>query len=132
MYYQDDFEIAADINLELFQMSKISSSYCHIINVYRSHGADTALFLHHLESLVRGCDECYIVGDFNINLIKHNHPIVAWILAYGFKQLVQSPTHEEGGILDHAYVKSKSLHHVFLHWPYYSDHAAVCIKKEGV
>ena len=86
-------------------------------------------FLCDLESVISNYQLCYIVGDFNIDHLSNSHEIPAWISNHGFSQLVNTPTHEEGGLLDHVYVKSLVNHRVHLHWPYYSDHAALCIEK---
>ena len=72
---------------------------------------------------------CYIVGDFNIDHLSSSHEIPVWVSNHGFCQLVNTPTHEEGGLLDHVYIKSLVNHKVHLHWPYYSDHAALCIEN---
>ena len=42
-----------------------------------------------------------------------------------FKQLVDRPTHVEGGILDQLYVRKLDVVDVSLHHPYYSDHDAI-------
>ena len=110
-------------------MTKFSSKDCDIINVYRSEGADASSFMNHLKSLVQNSNACYIVGDFNINFIEINHAISKWLHLQGFEQLVLSPTHENGSLLDHAYIKCELNHQVLLHWPYYSDHAAIRIEK---
>lgn len=120
-YCKKDFVLTGEFSNEKFQMSKFSTGNVHVINVYRSHGACSSLFIDCLNSLVFGCDQCYIVGDFNIDFLKNKDSVVNWILSHGFKQIVQSATHEEGGLLDHVYVKSDSAHFVDLHWPYYSD-----------
>ena len=42
-----------------------------------------------------------------------------------FKQLVNRPTHVEGGKLDQLYVRKLDVVDVSLHHPYYSDHDAI-------
>ena len=131
-YYKSDFNLIKEINEANYQMTKFSSNDCDIINVYRSQGADTSSFLKHLNALVQNSKECYIVGDFNINFIEcKKHAISERLHLQGFEQLVLSPTHENGSLLDHAYIKCKCdlNHQALLHWPYYSDHAAICISQ---
>ena len=130
-YYKDAFLFQTEINNERFQMTKFFGNGCHVINVYRSQGADTTAFINALHSLIIDCDYCFIIGDFNINFSEGCHPIVRYICSHGFVQLVKSSTHEDGNILDHAYVKSNLSHRAQLHWPYYSDHAAVCIARDN-
>ena len=128
-YYKHDFYFVEEVNEDKFQMSKFGCHDFYVINVYRSNDADTSTFLYHLDLLSKNCECCYIVGDFNINFINSSHHIVRWIQNQGFIQLVQSPTHEEGGIIDHVYVNSQLSNTVILHWPYYSDHAGLCIQN---
>ena len=125
------FKLVKEVNNEKYQMTLFSTheNTIHIVNIYRSHAANTDSFLQDLESMISNYEICYIFGDFNIDYLNSNHEILAWIINHGFSQLVNSPTHEEGGLLDHAYVKAKVDHKVHLHWPYYSDHAAICIEK---
>ena len=130
-YCCNAFTFVAAVNEDRFQMSKFSGKDFDVVNVYRSNTADTKCFLHNLESLTKNCDTCYIVGDFNLNFSNTTHPILNWISTQGFIQLVHYPSHEDGGILDHAYVKSQFIHDVTLHWTYYSDHAGVCIKRKN-
>ena len=126
-YFKDCFMLMDEINDDKFQMAKFSSNYSHVVNIYRSQGADTSSFIENLNRLITNCDNCYIVGDFNLDFFADVHPIINWILSCGFQQLVQHSTHDMGGLLDYAFVKSTKRHDVDLHWPYYSDHAAVCV-----
>ena len=106
-------------------MAKFSCLDLHVVNIYRSREANSEQFLNHLDILINNCDTCYIVGDLNINYhINHNHPICEWLLSREFTQLVQKPTHEGGGLIDHVYSQSQFQHNLYLHWPYYSHHAA--------
>ena len=120
-----------DVTKEKYQISLFSTheDTIHIVNVYRSHGADTNFFLCDLESMILSYEPCYIVGDFNIDYFSDNHRIPVWISNQGFCQLVKTSTHEEGGLLDQVYIKALGNHKVHLHWPYYSDHAAICVQK---
>ena len=108
-------------------MALFSSNFYHVINVYRSEGADTPLFIRHLDFLISNLENCIIVGDFNLDLLTASHPIIDFLLSNGFLQLVKCATHEQGSLLDYAFVKSSLKHSYDLHWPYYSDHAGVCI-----
>ena len=126
-YYKNNFQLTGEMNTEKFQMSKFSSNECHVVNVYRSQGADTTSFIENLNKLIVNCYNCYIVGDFNIDYFKNMHPISSWILSQGFQQLVKYSTHEMGSLLDYAFVKSFKKHDIELHCPYYTDHASVCV-----
>ena len=88
-------------------------------------------FLHDLLNLLETEKDMYIAGDFNIDFLDSNpHRIVTAILNAGFDQIVQSPTHRKGNLLDHVYIHSESnLHKVHMHFPYYSDHAALVLER---
>ena len=64
--------------------------------------------------------------EWNLSpLVSEWHPIFQSLISSGFKQLVNTPTHESGSLLDYAFVKTNLNYGADLHWPYYSDHAAV-------
>ena len=132
-YFKQGFRLTGEVNVNLFQMTKFSSDCCHVINIYRSQGAETVSFIDNLEKLVGDNDCCYIVGDFNIDFLANtvSHPIISWILSRGFVQLVQHATHESGSLLDYAFARSNKRYVVDrLHWPYYTNHAAVSIVED--
>ena len=81
--------------------------------------------------LITACNNCFVVGDFNIDfLTNHKHPVIQWLISSQFLPLVNRPTHESGSLLDYAFVKSNLDYGFDLHWPYYSDHAAVYIAEK--
>ena len=127
-YYKSNFWLSGEVNNEKFQMVKFSSDFYHVINVYRSQGADTKLFIQQLNLMTSNLSNCIIVGDFNIDNLATSHPIIDFLLSQNFEQQVKIATHEQGGILDYAFVKhSIHKHKIHHHWPYYSDHAAICV-----
>ena len=69
-----------------------------------------------------------ICGDFNFNYWKEpNNPVRVMLGKRGFSQVVTMPTNIYGTTIDHVYVKG-ILQKYFLHYPYYSDHEAVCVR----
>ena len=70
-----------------------------------------------------------ITGDFNIHFKQGEvPPSIRTLLNRGFIQLVNQPTQLQGHILDHFYIRSKGIIAKYkLHYPYYSDHDAVCV-----
>ncbi|HBI40238.1 MAG TPA: hypothetical protein DDY16_04745 [Tenacibaculum sp.] len=130
-YFKNGFKLTGEVNTDFFQMTKFSSSFCDIINIYRSQGANNSFFIEKLTMLITDCNNCFIVGDFNIDILTiHKHPVIQWLISSQFTPLVNCPTHESGSLLDYAFVKSKLEYGFDLHWPYYSDHAAVCIGEK--
>ena len=112
-------------------MSKVTSKEFDVVNVYCSQGANKAEFLKDLGSLAGMARPCFITGDFNVNFLREpKDTIVTKILSCGFKQIVRSPTHTEGGLLDHVYMKRVTWEpEVCLNFPYYTDHASISIVK---
>ena len=130
-YYRTGFQVSGTINTNSYQMSKVSGKNFDLVNVYRSQGANKTDFLRDLGSLVQGIKPCFIVGDFNVNFLQEpKDPIINKITSNGFKQIVMDPTHIEGGLLDHVYIRRIPFEpHVYLNFPFYSDHAAVSVVK---
>ena len=74
-----------------------------------------------------------ICGDFNIDFRKNPNNLISQTLnKEGFSQIVKHPTTIHGTTLDHVYVRGNRRAEYFLHYPYYTDHEAVCVtlKKE--
>ena len=70
-----------------------------------------------------------ICGDFNFDGRDRNE-VSNMMNIHGFKQIVQKPTHIQGGNIDHFYhnlpVNKKTVDYK-IHSTYYSDHKAVCV-----
>ena len=69
-----------------------------------------------------------VIGDFNYDASDANS-LSRFLHSQGLIQIVNRPTHIEGGIIDHCYVKAdwKNAIGVDYIFPYYTDHAAICI-----
>ena len=49
---------------------------------------------------------CIIAGDFNLNFkTDSNNVIIKELLKTNFTQMIDEPTHMQGGIIDHLYVR---------------------------
>ena len=78
-----------------------------MINVYRSSGTNSNLFLGDLHRIIAK-RRTLIVGDFNICYLSDNsHPIFKSLREYGFHQLVEFPTHDKGRMIDLAFIYPK-------------------------
>ena len=78
---------------------------------------------------MRGDRFCLVIGDFNDNYLNEpKSPFVKHMLQQNFSQLVRSPTHAEGGLLDHVYVRNATWNlEVDVNFRHYSDHAAISV-----
>ena len=128
-YFNPEFQPSGMINNERYQILRVSSKDLDVINVYISRGANRANFLKDLGALARGSKPCFIVGDFNIDFLNDpTEVIVKKITSSSFKQLVSTPTHVEGGLLDHIYVRDQTCkYQVDINFPFYSDHGAISV-----
>ena len=46
-----------------------------------------------------------VIGDVNIDYIDdEDHEMIQFLKGHGFTQLIQKPTHVQGGLIDHIYV----------------------------
>ena len=108
--------------------------YIEIIGLYRSTGnlRDKEL-LSDLTSMVNKDNICIILGDFNLRYTRNNpHMILQYLKNNSFCQLVDTPTHSRGGLIDHFYIRKPSgFENVIVNWhlyaPFYTDHFGVCV-----
>ena len=130
-YFKPDFQETGTVNESLYQIARVSSKDVDVINVYLSRGANKANFLRDLGSLAKGSKPCLIVGDFNLDYLGNpNETIIKKITSCNFKQIVSTPTHIQGGLLDHVYVKHQDQEYqALVNFPYYSDHAIISVCK---
>ena len=94
-------------------MSKLESKHYDLISVYRS--SDTReisqlIFCRSLINMINLKNKTFIIGDFNLNVIDDRSNMITKELSkLGFRQLVQEPTHIQGGLIDHCYVSQNIL-----------------------
>jgi hypothetical protein len=109
-----------------FQMLCLNFKAYDVISVYRSpKQKDVPYFIEKLNSLTDICRPCIIIGDFNDTVEKDIEKCMNSKM--GLIQIIDVPTHLDGGVLDKIFVRSPvpSIDH-FVHSIYYSDHDAVC------
>ena len=77
--------------------------------------------------------EIIILGDFNICFISENdHKLIKALENIGFQQIVKSPTHEEGRLIDHVYVKNPSKQYKIINQSLpYLDHDVIHVISES-
>ena len=135
-YYRGGYYFQKKISRSEYQMTKIISKQYDIINIYRSAGAQSTLFIDDLRNLLSFSKETFIVGDFNICFrSEFHHPIIQFILSQDFTQLVKKPTHTEGRMIDHIYYyhpypSSTFDYFTVLHGsPYFTDHDVLTVMQ---
>ena len=124
-----------DIKEKYMQISLFTSNEFDLIVLYRSQNGCHEDLQRHLELLMNKEKPILIVGDFNFCHLKDTNVTKLYLQRNNFSQIVKEPTHIEGNLLDHAYVRDFGNIHQYkteLHSKYYSDHKAIAVivKKE--
>ena len=108
-----------------------------IATVYRSPSVLQATFTTVLSRLLRHLSmcqtPCVILGDFNSDvLLNQNSVIVSIMSAFGYRQIVVTPTTSQGTLIDHVYYRNPCSRPdsavVHVKDTYYSDHDTVYCK----
>ena len=127
------FKHEKDLKSPNIQITKYTSEYLDVINVYRSNNGNTLELLSQLTQILTPGIPVLITGDFNICFMANSKNRVSKGLMEkeGFQQLVREPTQIMGGHIDHVYWRDRSdqWNQPILerYTPYYSDHDASCI-----
>ena len=100
-----------------------------VVFMYASQGASNEDIIAKLSNLF-SYDHIIIVGDMNWDYLRQENPMKRFFLENGCVQLIEVPTHEAGGLLDHVYVKAEDSGEVVAVCKarYYSDHDCLFIK----
>ena len=109
-------EIEKDPGFYLFQVIKNTfiDIPLKILLLYRSHQQSLQSFINTLDRfLVHHTDIDMILGDFNIDILgtKSDSSGSRHLdILHGYRQIVNEPTHVDGGLLDHVYIKENMFH----------------------
>ena len=114
------------------QILKLSFADLDVITVYKSpneiYRESFQEFVQVLSSILTIGKPSIVNGDFNIDYLKQpNNSLSAMMTGNGFKQIVREATNIHGSCVDHAYLNKGFRHQYRLHYPYYTDHEAVCV-----
>ena len=98
--------------------------------LYRKHNNSVNLFYNDLTVLVNSYNIHILLGDFNIDYFGKHETLTGALSDY--TMFVTCPTHIDGSLLDHVYVKKQLLYDVdvtsVVKNVFFSDHDAVKIK----
>lgn len=101
-----------------------------VVTVYRPNSLNVAQFLMQLEKLItyyRSQSKSLVcLGDFNEDATSAG-PIQNFMIAQGFKQIVDFKTTEGATILDHVYLSNSLIGKVEKLSTYYSYHDAIIL-----
>jgi hypothetical protein len=127
---KNQFKHIADFKSPNMQISKVTNEKMDVIVVYRSQEEPFLSLQNQVEALVDPEKTTLVVGDFNFCYKNSQNKFSNFMSHSKFNQLVEAPTHVEGGLLDHAYFKcvgEKREATVELCSNYYSDHDMVTV-----
>ena len=130
MYYddKDPLQEMKSYSSERFQMvGGISSNNIQIYTLYISQQASFDCIITKLKEWMKP-GPMIVIGDFNFEATKEN-ALSKFLCFQGLTQIVNRPTHIEGGIIDHCYVKSEWKESIKVDYifPHFSDHIAICL-----
>ena len=105
-----------------------------IIFAYMSSKTDMNEVNIHLRPMLQDKKKpTIILGDMNFHFTEKHHPLKSYLEDFGFHQVINRITHDEGHIIDHIYCSDLDLlsaENIFLKPLYFSDHDAVCLRFE--
>ena len=116
---------------DMCQCLKLSCGQFDIITIYLANGQPASCFeglANLMETWITPQRPTMICGDFNFNQCEEN-ALTKMLARKKFKQVIKKPTTYRGNCIDHFYhnipehVKKVEYK---LHYPYYSDHEAIC------
>jgi len=85
----------------------VRSQYLDIIFVYLSQDFNKDQLFTLLDDWIVTTKETALLGDVNWNYLEEEHDMKKFMIKKGFSQLIESPTHEKGSLIDHVYVNEK-------------------------
>ena len=112
------------------QMTKLSTNTLDIINIYRSQEESFNSTKRHLQNLINIKKNTLIIGDFNFCYLEKNNKLRNYLDELGFRQLVSSATHINGGLLDQVYIRQvEGIKGAMVEQMsnYYSDHDTITV-----
>ena len=101
-----------------------------VIQLYLSKDFDWNKLHQILQKWIIQDKDVAIIGDTNINHLKQRHDFIEFLKCKNFIQLVEKPTHEDGGLLDQIYVNQALLKKKPFYSQrsvYYSDHDEIVL-----
>ena len=130
-FKKDIFQHDSDIKDENMQLSKFSSPALDIIVLYRSQRGSYSDLQKYIEMMDSQARPLLVIGDFNFcYLATETNQTKKFFSSKQFTQIIKEPTHIEGHLLDHAYVRDVDENLEWtakVHSKYYTDHKGLAI-----
>ena len=120
---------------EKFSVITMESMYVNVAFLYLSKGANWERLSEILEAFITNDKPIAIMGDMNFDFNEDTHPLKSFLFERKFDQLIKSPTHDYGRMLDHIYVNELLIAQnplSFQRSTYYSDHDIISLHVNKV
>ena len=124
------FEHDCDVKMPHFQITKLTTDTMDVINVYRSQEAVFMDVVKSLKGMINLQKNTLVVGDLNYCYLESGNDLSEFLTKQQFHQLVDSPTHVDGNLLDHAHMRRVEYGVtpvVETFAEYYTDHDAIAV-----
>ena len=124
-----NFNVGGSIEGIVTKLQLPNSTQLVLVLLYRSPSSTANALLNTITALLNRLAlialPTIVMGDFNIDLLSHNHDrrLLNLMSTNGFAQLVKTPTTDRGTLIDHVYCNS-CLQDILIEVDdcYYSDH----------
>ena len=125
------FKHISDMKEEQIQISKFTSSFVDILVLYRSQKGNFNDLNQHIDVMDTKDRPLLVIGDFNFCfLTSNNNQTKHFLLKKRFTQMINEPTHIDGHLLDHAYLRDSNDTLIWtaeVQSKYYTDHKGLAI-----
>ena len=121
------------VSMDSYQCIKLSFDAFDLITVYRSSSQPMSNFPELVKTIAQGINVAkptILCGDVNFDRTVENE-LTRMLRSKNFRQIVEEPTTYRGYCIDHFYHNFPDNDPEIqykLHYPYYSDHEAVCVR----
>ena len=110
--YKDNISILNHVRLNgisvmQFQKSTFADQPINLAVVYRSPSSSQVDFVNYLTDIVEENKVDILLGDFNI--IALHDTLLTNMTLQGFQMIVTEPTHIDGGLIDHVYLRNSFM-----------------------
>ena len=128
------FNHALDIKKQNLQLSKFCSPNIDVVTLYRSQVENVVHVSEELQNVITGEKPMIVIGDFNFCYLDPSlNSVKTFMRTKKFTQLIETPTHLEGNLLDHAYIRGPYECSAQVRGRYYTDHKSLhlILKERG-
>ena len=102
-----------------------------VIFLYLSQRFSWTTLEEQFEKWIKSHKNVAVIGDMNIDFAEKQHELTRYMHRNNFTQIIENPTHDAGGMLDHIYINDRLLHQkkpfCTQRSVYFSDHDIVVL-----